>query len=127
MFSAFCTPTSNINKEKFLIIWTLIGPEIKQAQLVEFWKNVPTAVLYEHRYSIFYIMKINYTLLLLRLKCTFSNKPTPVTAINQSNELNPIRPPAPISSDPSIIEMQKLVNNIFFFLKYFNLKYILFF
>jgi hypothetical protein len=55
-FSAYCTPTSNIHKEKFLIIWTLIGQELKQAQLVEFWKNVPISVLYEHRYLIFYIM-----------------------------------------------------------------------
>ena len=47
---AFCTPTSNINKEKFLIIWTLISHEYKQAQLIEFWKTVPNSVLYEHRY-----------------------------------------------------------------------------
>lgn len=48
-FSAYCTPTSIINKEKFLIIWTLIGQEMKQVQLVEFWKNVPSSVLFEHR------------------------------------------------------------------------------
>ena len=47
---AYCTSTSNISKEKFLIIWTLIGQELKQAQLIEFWKNVPSSVLYEHRY-----------------------------------------------------------------------------
>ena len=49
---AYCTPTSNINKEKFLIIWTLIGQEMKQTQLVEFWKTVPSSVLFEHRYVI---------------------------------------------------------------------------
>lgn len=50
--SAFCTTTSNINKEKFLIIWTLIGQDMKQTQLVEFWKTVPSSVLFEHRYFI---------------------------------------------------------------------------
>jgi len=61
----------------------------------------------------FYIIKINYKFLLFRLKCTFSNKPPSVIPINQSIEPIPIRPP--ISSDPSIIEMQKIVNNILFF------------
>ena len=48
-FAAHCAPNSVIQKEKFLIIWTLIGQEMKQPQLTEFWKTVPSSVLYEHR------------------------------------------------------------------------------
>ncbi|CAF4688149.1 unnamed protein product [Rotaria sp. Silwood1] len=88
LLKAYCTPTSNINKEKFLIIWTLIGHELKQAQLIEFWKNVPNSVLYEHR-----------------LKCSLSNKLTSVTSI----ETNSLR--SSISSDPSIAEMQNILKD----------------
>ena len=48
-FAAHCAPNSVIQKEKFLIIWTLIGQEMKQPQLTDFWKTVPSSVLYEHR------------------------------------------------------------------------------
>jgi len=63
--------------------------------------------------SLFMAWKLIRNVYLFRLKCTFSNKPPSVTPINQSNEQTPIRPP-PIAPDPSIIEMQKMVNNIFF-------------
>ncbi|CAM4800151.1 unnamed protein product [Rotaria magnacalcarata] len=92
LLKAYCTPTSDINKEKFLIIWTLIGHDLKQAQLVEFWKTVPNSVLYEHR-----------------LKCVLGNKSTSVTSINQSNETNSLR--LSISSDPSIVEMQNILKD----------------
>ncbi|CAF1668237.1 unnamed protein product, partial [Didymodactylos carnosus] len=39
----------NIQKEKFLIIWTVIDNEIKQTQLADFWKNVSPSLLHEHR------------------------------------------------------------------------------
>jgi hypothetical protein len=92
LLKAYCTPTSNIHKEKFLIIWTLIGQELKQAQLVEFWKNVPISVLYEHR-----------------LKCTFSHKSSPVIPINPSIEPPVLRPI--VSFDSSVVEMQKLLKD----------------
>ncbi|CAF4050655.1 unnamed protein product [Rotaria sp. Silwood2] len=92
LLKAYCTPTSNINKEKFLIIWTLIGHELKQGQLIEFWKNVSSSVLYEHR-----------------LKCSLSNKSTSATSINQSNDINSLR--SSISSDQSIVEMQNILKD----------------
>ncbi|CAF3610991.1 unnamed protein product [Rotaria sordida] len=92
LLKAYCTPTNNINKEKFLIIWTLIGHELKQAQLIEFWKTVPNSVLYEHR-----------------LRCSLSNKPTSVTSINQSNEIHSLH--SSISSDPSIVAMQNILKD----------------
>ncbi|CAF1295579.1 unnamed protein product [Adineta steineri] len=98
LLKAFCTSTSNISKEKFLVIWTLIGQELKQAQLVDFWKQVPSSVLYEHR-----------------LKCSFgsanssSNSKAPsVITPSPSTEPNSSRLPV-TTSDSSITEMQKIL------------------
>ncbi|CAF0777273.1 unnamed protein product [Adineta ricciae] len=93
LLKAYCTLSSDINKEKFLIIWTLISQEFKQAQLVEFWKHVSSSALYEHR-----------------LKCAFENgRKTPsASIIKQSDEISPTRL-SPTSPDSSLSEMQKIL------------------
>ena len=63
----------------------------------------------------FILFKTNSKISLFRLKCSFGNKPASVISINQSNDLSPLR--STISSDSSIVEMQKIVKkNIFIFL-----------
>jgi len=81
--------------------------------LIDFWKNVPSSVLFEHRYLHSSIMIIDSRFLLLRLKCTLSNKPTSVIPIHQTIEPAPpvIRPTT--TPDSSIADMQKIVNDIF--------------
>ena len=49
---------------------------------------------------------------LFRLKCSFGTKPAPVLPVNQPTETNSLR--SSITSDTSIIEMQKIVKENFF-------------
>lgn len=48
---------------------------------------------------------------MFRLRCVLNNKSTPATPINQSNEMHPSH--SSVSSDPSIVEMQNIVNKDF--------------
>lgn len=111
-FSDYCTSTSDINREKLLILWSLIDQELKQTELFYFWKNTSDSILYKHKYWIFYIIKTNskFLFLLFRLKCAFSDRLWSDIPMNQSNECISTWPT--MSSDSSIMEMQKIVDNI---------------
>jgi len=90
LLKAYCTSSSNINKEKFLIIWTLVDYELKQTQLVEFWKNIPNSLLHEHR-----------------LKCSFNIKSSLSIVNDHRNETNVSHPIHSDHLQSDITEMQK--------------------
>lgn len=88
-----CTASSQISKEKFLIIWTLLDAEIKSSQLPDFWKTLPNSVLFEHRFDHANENKTRWLLVscqMFRLKCSFvSNTPTtPPLSVMNENEIS---------------------------------------